>query len=266
MHSITRLSLTNANIKPSIKFSANPAGVGTFPLINQAPGHLFIVSGPSGSGKGTVINGVAQDDEFKKRFTQVKSFKTRPPRPGEVGSADSKSISVEEFLTRMMENRFFQWTKFDGHFYGSDIGEVLGKLNKGVNILFEMTAQCAMDLKAKYPDKVTTIFNAPPKPELQTLRERLEKRGTNDEASIQERLKEAQEELKFMPKFDFVVVNDKIEQAVADMKSILFRPVEAPSLFGKAKALVSAVCNKLFGLWQSLLGVLMPGKGQQQPA
>lgn len=222
----------------AVRFGENPAGVGDFPAINKALGHMFVVSGPSGSGKGTLMSAAAKEDTFQERFTQVKSYKTRPPRPGEEGSVDSRSIPVEDFLTRMMENRFFQWTKFDGHFYGSDVGEVLEKLNKGKNILFEMTAQCALALKQKYPGKVTTIFNAPPKPELETLRQRLIKRGTNSPESIEQRLQEAQQELKLMDQFDTIVVNDKLDVAVKEMKDILFAPPKGPSIFSKAAGLV----------------------------
>src|SRR5690606_33181785 len=110
---------------------------------------------------------------------------------GEEGSQDSKSVTVEECMRMKEQNKLFQWTNYNGNWYGSAIDEVLGKLRQGVNLIFEMTAECALQLKAKYPQKVTTIFNAPPPPEIETLRKRLEKRGTESPEVIEKRLREA---------------------------------------------------------------------------
>ncbi|MBY0405426.1 MAG: guanylate kinase [Cyanobacteria bacterium] len=198
-------------------------GVGNLPEINSVPGNIFIVSGPSGSGKGTVINALFQDPEIQRSFAQIQSVKTRPPRPGEVGSADSKSITREAFEALRDENKLFQWTTYNGNYYGSLASEVLGKLRNGTNLLFEMTAQCALALKAAYPNKITTIFNAPPPPEMEVLRQRLNGRGTDSAESIENRIQAAAEEMALKPQFDKVVVNDKLPKAIADLKAIVTR-------------------------------------------
>jgi guanylate kinase len=216
-----------------LTFGASTTGVGNFPQINAAPGRFVLVSGPSGVGKGTILKELFKDPEMQGKLTQVTSLKTRPPRPGEVGSPDSRSITEQEFLQLKQENKLFQWTRYDGNWYGSAIDDVMAKLNQGKVVIFEMTAEVALMMKKKFPTKVSTVFLTPPAPMFKTLRERLLKRGTNDEASIQTRLKQARSELRLRNQFDKQIVseNGKIQQAVDQLKA--FIKSQQPQLFGK---------------------------------
>src|SRR5690348_8819161 len=96
-----------------LHFAGNDTGIGQFPQVNSAPGRFVVVSGPSGVGKGTILGELFKDAGIKDDLEQVKSIKTRPPRPGEVGSRDSQSVSEAEFLKLKQENKLFQWTRYD---------------------------------------------------------------------------------------------------------------------------------------------------------
>jgi guanylate kinase len=205
-----------------------PSGIGDCPEINAAPGKIILISGPSGVGKGTVINALWKDDFVKTNFTQVRSLKSRPPRPGELNNCESTFVSAEEFLREKEGNQLFQWAKIDGHWYGSKTAELVEKLKSGLFPIFELAAQDAVKIKEKYPDKVVTVFLKPEDPELETLKQRLIGRGTNSPESIQERLRLAMEELKLKPKFDHIILSatGKVKESVDDILAIFRTLVE----------------------------------------
>ena len=205
-----------------------PSGIGDCPEINAAPGKIVLISGPSGVGKGTVINSLWKDDFVKTHFTQVRSLKSRPPRPGELNNCESTFVSAEEFLREKEGNTLFQWAKIDGHWYGSKTAELVEKLKSGLFPIFELAAQDAVKIKEKYPDKVVTVFLKPEDPEIETLEKRLIGRGTNSPESIQERLRMAMEELKLKPKFDHIILSatGKVKESVDDILAIFRTLVE----------------------------------------
>jgi guanylate kinase len=210
-----------------VRFGKSLSGVGDCPELLQAPGRVVLVSGPSGVGKGTLINGIFQDPEIRDQFAQVKSMKTRAPRPGELGSADSEFVDEATFLKHKNENKLFQWAFIDGNWYGSRISEILAKVKSGKNVFFELAAPDALALKAKYPQKVTTFFIAPPAPEFETLRARLVQRNTNSEESMAVRLANAVEELRLKDRFDHIIVNQtgQIPQAIAKLKTLVLQAI-----------------------------------------
>lgn len=206
-----------------LQFGQHISGVGDCPEINQAPGKVILISGPSGVGKGTVIKALWNEQFVKDNFTQIRSLKSRPPRPGEEGNCESDFVSDEGFVELKEQNKLFQYAFIDKHWYGSKIEEVLAKLRSGLNPIFELSAQDALRIKEKYPDKVVTIFLKPEDPEIETLKARLIGRGTNDANSIAERLKNALEELALKPRFDHVVLSatGKIKESMEDILKIL---------------------------------------------
>lgn len=213
---------------------AKDAGVNTHPdvkkAISKAPGRFLFVSGPSGVGKGTILNALFADPAIKDKLTQALSYKTRPPRPGEENSRDSRHLSEAEFLQRKQNHELFQWAKYDGHWYTSMVSDITDKLNQGKTVIFELIPAIALKIKEQFPDKISTVFIAPPEPMEETLRSRLIQRGTNDDASIAHRLQKAIDEVRLAPQFDHVVVSKTggIPEAVDEMKTIINNAATKP--------------------------------------
>ena len=261
-----------------VGFGSNENKFHYVPQIKTLPGRLVLVSGPSGVGKGTLINKMFEDKDVKGSVDKVLSLTTRDPRPSELPASTitmrnrilklhewAKSwginlpyirlfksqqyeyVTKDHFQTLAAKNQLFQSASYDGNFYGSRTSEVVNKLKRGINVLFELASKDALQIKQSYPDKVTTVFIAPPTSseglpetaskldmELNTLRGRLVKRGTNSEASIQERLEKAKAELALEPQFDVVIVNEDNQEEVgtAKLKAIATQGNAAPRFSG----------------------------------
>lgn len=196
-----------------------------FPEIQQASGKFVLVSGPSGVGKGTILKELLADPEVQRRVGQVPSIKTRPPRPGEENDPNVEFHSVGSFEQLDREGKLFQRNEYGGHHYGLKVQHIVDRLRQGLTILFEMAVPEALKLKSEYPDKVTTVFIAPPAPERETLEKRLRKRGESSDVFIADRLRKGEAELAQKNNFDQVIVseNDKITDSVAALKRIILQ-------------------------------------------
>ena len=177
-------------------------------------GKLFIISGSSGVGKGTVIK------ELLKRadnlFLSVSST-TRKPREGEVHGKNYYFLSKEEFEEAVKNNEFLEWAEFSTNKYGTSKKTVEEQLNKGQNVLLEIEVQGAMQVKKKIPEAVL-IFILPP--DRDELEKRLRGRGTESEEAILKRLNTIEFEMKESEKYDYKVVNDTVERAVGEILTI----------------------------------------------
>jgi guanylate kinase len=172
-----------------------------------ARGRLFVVTGPSGVGKGTLIKKLLErvpDLELSVSAT------TRPPRPGERDGVDYHFLSKQEFDRLLAEDRFMEHASYSGHRYGTLVSEVEPRLERGAGVVLEIEVQGARQIRTRMPDAVL-VFVAPPGPE--ALRERLEKRGTDSEQEIERRLRVAREELAAQREFRHVIMNDDLEHA-----------------------------------------------------
>jgi guanylate kinase len=176
---------------------------------------VFVITGPSGVGKGTLISGLLE------RATGLElsvSATTRPPRDGEVDGSDYHFLDREEFDRRARAGEFLEHATYSGHRYGTLRSEVEGRLKSGRSVVLEIEVQGARQVRAAMPESVQ-VFIAPPDPA--ALRARLESRGTDSAGDIDERLRAAELELAAQEEFPHVVVNDEIEAATSRLEQIV---------------------------------------------
>ena len=178
-------------------------------------GKLIVVSGSSGVGKGTVLKEVfAHRSDI---FFSV-SFTTRECRPGETEGISYHYISQAEFLDRIERGEFLEWVEYAGAFYGTSMTVISEQLEQGRDVLLEIEVQGAAKVRARMPEAVS-LFIAPPS--FEELSRRLHGRGTDSEEVIQRRLATARKEAKELEHYDYIVINDTIENAVGEILAIL---------------------------------------------
>ena len=182
--------------------------------MGRKKGRLYVISGPSGTGKGTICTEILKDinNEFSVSMT------TREAREGETHGKEYYFVSHEEFLDNIEKGNFLEYATVFDNYYGTPRDMVLKRLDKGRNIILDIDVQGGLNVKAAMPDAVL-IFLLPPS--LAALRERLEKRGTETPDKIEKRLSKAVNEIRFIGEYDYYVVNDIREEAVQEVRSIM---------------------------------------------
>jgi guanylate kinase len=176
---------------------------------------VFVITGPSGVGKGTLIRGLME------RLRQLElsvSATTRPPRPGEHDGVDYHFLTPEEFDRRVGAGDFVEHADYAGRRYGTLRSELERRLADGVPVVLEIEVQGARQVRKAMPEAVQ-VFIAPPS--LAALRTRLVGRGTDDSVEVERRLAVAEGELAAQPEFAHVVVNDRLEDALARLTEIV---------------------------------------------
>ncbi|MGN0574730.1 MAG: guanylate kinase [Ruminococcus sp.] len=180
----------------------------------MSKGRLIVFSAPSGCGKGTMLREILRDENF---YISV-SATTREPREGEVDGVDYHFISREEFQNLIDNNGMLEYAEYCDNLYGTPVKEVKEQLDKGRNVILEIEVKGAMKIRKLCPEALF-IFVVPPS--LKELDRRLRKRGTETEEVIIQRVERAAEEIPYAVKYDYIIVNDGLEEAVEDFRSIV---------------------------------------------
>lgn len=178
-------------------------------------GFLLVLSGPSGSGKGTVSEALMKNN---KEITFSTSVTTRTPRPGEVNGENYFFATREEFEEMVKNDDLLEYAFVHTNYYGTPKKFVFDEIEKGEIVLLEIDVQGALQVKKKYKEAVF-IFLIPPT--MDDLKSRLVKRDTETEDEIETRYKNAFKELDFVGEYDYFVINDVIENAVKDIENII---------------------------------------------
>lgn len=178
-------------------------------------GTLFVITGPSGAGKGTVLSKVI--NHLDNVFYSV-SATTRAPRPGEVDKVHYFFISKEKFDDMIAKDKLLEYAAYAGNYYGTPADPVDIHIDNGDDVILEIELQGAMQIKQRRPD-ATFIFIAPPS--LEELEGRLRGRGTEDEEHVKMRLDKARIECAAADQFTHIIVNDVVDRAVDELKQII---------------------------------------------
>ena len=178
-------------------------------------GSLIVISGPSGAGKDTIVEKLLK---INKSATLSVSATTRAPRPGEVDGVNYYFLTREQFEEKIKEDEFLEYAEYNGNYYGTPKSGILDKLNQGLDVLLVIEIQGALKIKELVKEALF-IFILPPS--MAELRRRLIDRKTEDREKIIKRFKTAYNEINEVTKYNYVVINDVLEEAVDKVNAIL---------------------------------------------
>ncbi|MDD6478655.1 MAG: guanylate kinase [Oscillospiraceae bacterium] len=181
----------------------------------MSKGRVFIISGPSGSGKDTLLKILFE------RYPNMKfsiSSTTRPMREGEVEGEKYNFISKESFLSMLANDELLEHNEFVGNFYGTPKKPVMDAVSSGEDIIIEVDVNGAAQIREKMPE-VISIFIMPPS--LEVLKARLSKRGTETKALVEKRLCAALDEIRRAEEYNYIIVNDALDEAIEDITTVI---------------------------------------------
>lgn len=177
-------------------------------------GRLIVVSGFSGAGKGTVIKRLREKYEYSLSISAT----TRAPREGEEDGREYYFKTVDEFMSLIDYNGLIEWAQYVDNYYGTPRKFVEEEIAAGKNVILEIEVQGAMNIKSQYPDAILIFISTK---DIDTLRERLTNRGTETPEVINKRIARAAEEAKSMESYEYIVINDDLEECVDTVNSIV---------------------------------------------
>lgn len=178
-------------------------------------GLLIVLSGPSGAGKSTVVKKLMQQ---RGNIHFSVSYTTRAPRNEDVDGVTYNFVDRTEFERMIQVNEFLEYAEYSGNYYGTSLKVIEEKQAAGIDVLLDIEVQGAANVRAKCPDAIL-VFTIPPT--YAELERRLRGRKTDDEEMIRKRLNRALEEIREIPKYDYLVVNDQVDNAVAELDAIM---------------------------------------------
>ncbi len=178
-------------------------------------GLLIVISGPSGAGKGTICKALLEKHD--NLFISV-SATTRSPRAGEVDGVNYHFLSKDDFLEKVEQNNFLEWANVHGNMYGTPKFKVEEMLSEGKNVILEIDIQGALKVKENFSEGVF-IFILPPS--MEELKQRIINRGSETEESLMTRFKNAYQEINYVSKYNYAVVNDHVNVAVEKIEGII---------------------------------------------
>ena len=178
-------------------------------------GLMLVLSSPSGAGKTTISRALLDSDD---ELSMSVSVTTRPPRPGEVDGNDYFFVSNDEYQRMVLEGELLERAKVFGNFYGTPRTHVQKVLSSGKDILFDIDWQGTQALTASTRDDVVTVFILPPSHA--ELERRLRGRAQDSEGVMQNRMARASDEMSHWPEYDYIVINDDIDESIARVRSI----------------------------------------------
>jgi len=178
-------------------------------------GHLYIVTAPSGAGKTTLVRMLLANDPGIRLSV---SYTTRSPRPGETDGREYNFTDIDAFRAMIGRHEFIEWAEVHGNYYGTSRPWIEAEMAAGRDVLLEIDWQGAQQVRKQFPAAIG-IFVLPPS--LAALEERLTGRATDSAEVISRRLAAAQDEMRHVAEFDYVIINDELQQAFADLCSVV---------------------------------------------
>lgn len=187
-------------------------------------GILTVISGFSGAGKGTLMKALLEKYEYSLSISAT----TRKPRSGEKHGREYFFLTREEFESMIEKGQLIEWAQYVGNYYGTPRSYVEEQLDQGKNVILEIEIQGALQVKKLFPEALL-LFVTPPT--AKELKRRLVGRGTEDIATIEKRMKRAAEESIYMNQYDYLVINDKLEECVEDTNTIIKKISKKDTVF-----------------------------------
>jgi len=191
--------------------------------LGKEKGHILVVSAPSGAGKTTIVKSILKDIPH---LAFSISSTTRKKRENETDGVDYHFISEKNFLSKIEKNEFVEWEKFYDYYYGTTKGFIDEKIKNGISVLLEVDVKGALSIKAIYPEAIL-VYIYPPS--FEVLVERLKNRKTEDEIDFKKRVERAKMELSQKDKFDYLVVNNDLNTAISEVKSLIKKIINKES-------------------------------------